>query len=539
MKVVSAGIKGGEDKREGKTHEEKVKHKIPEPMEVKGGADIELKSRAIEILKFCKNKSNLKYVIENEEKVWKEKGGEYKQKLEWMSGSKFTSFSKLFSAMRDTLIQAGVKAEELKHFEENVADVILEEMDNEDVGLKIVGRCSAAIISGESGEKEIAKRVVEKGIENEIGIGGCADILLEVLRLGRVENIKWAEKLILGNIDCFGRGLKDESSTRACADALAFAVYSGGKEKKERAFKYLERGMENEVSIKDCARVLAYLRSTLRTIEERKRVFTPITNFISRVNLEEGKIIDAWKRSIPSAMFSEIVGRNIYTLKKLEDERPGAAKILYKKFGIADFGRYRVEMLIRQYDEIKETKKPYGIVLYPRDDNNGAFYESSEILNKVSMELKEKGFALRIIECESKQNIARRLIAMNKEYGKMLFAIVGGHGTEDSIVFGGEGKEHKLYKEDLLGRGVRRSSKFFVDNPTIILISCLTGAEGGIAQKLSRIWSARVIAPEAETYIKEIHVDVKNGKPIFDVKYEDDVGKTYIARFPTGKYNIT
>ena len=54
---------------------------------------------------------------------------------------------------------------------------------------------------------------------------------------------------------------------------------------------------------------------------------------------------------------------------------------------------------------------------------------------------------------------------------------------------------------DLRGSGARKAVDFFDENPTFILASCSTGAKEGIAQELSSVFHAKVIAPENPTSV--------------------------------------
>lgn len=124
---------------------------------------------------------------------------------------------------------------------------------------------------------------------------------------------------------------------------------------------------------------------------------------------------------------------------------------------------------------------------------------------------------MRAFECESKQDIARVLIKSEKKYNpegkghKISLLILGGHGSEDSIHFGGWYKRNILYLEDLAGRGVGRTNRFFEKNPTFILASCSTGADRGIGQELSKTFGAKVIAPKVPTNVEKFYAGKRPG----------------------------
>jgi hypothetical protein len=200
---------------------------------------------------------------------------------------------------------------------------------------------------------------------------------------------------------------------------------------------------------------------------------------------------------------------------------------------------------MQQFKEKDVTDKPYGVILFPRTDHNGAFYNDVQKFRDLLEQLKGE-FLLRVVECESKIDIARALIKFDKKYNlpggkgqKISLLIIGGHGTEKSIQFGDKSDEmHRLVSSDLGGRGLHKTGKFFEDNPTIILESCSTGANRGIAQELSDIFDAKVIAPEVPTTVMSYHASKRRGQERFrfharyltfdgkDVKnvYNDGVG---------------
>jgi hypothetical protein len=210
-------------------------------------------------------------------------------------------------------------------------------------------------------------------------------------------------------------------------------------------------------------------------------------------------------------------------IQELEMRRPGSVGTLHKEFGIKNFARYSWDLLTRQYDDRNRTDSPYGIVLYPRYDHNGAFFQDRAVFDTLLNDLGAKA-GIRVMEAGSTYEIVRRLIALDKRYGrthKISFAIVGGHGAKENIEFSQGVEKYRLSLEDLLGRGAPRTSKFFEASPTFILNSCSTGQEGGIGQKLSQTLNANVIAPEHPTSVRLIRATFVEGDLIFEVQYEE------------------
>jgi hypothetical protein len=230
---------------------------------------------------------------------------------------------------------------------------------------------------------------------------------------------------------------------------------------------------------------------------------------------------------------------DLQTMLSLEKKQKGSVKRLLENYGIKEFYRYPEEMLLAQLDEEKNDQ-PYGIVVFPRGDHNTAFDQDVEVLNKLFNQTRGY-YGLKVFEIESKIAFARDLIKLKKYENKISFMVFGGHGSEDSIAitekeiagdyFGQTAK--KIKTEDFDSKGTARVKDFFVENPKIILVSCSTGAkEDGIAQKISQVYGAEVIAPNKDTSLKDIETTYDDyGKPKFDVVYaSEEDKKTFNAK---------
>jgi hypothetical protein len=139
---------------------------------------------------------------------------------------------------------------------------------------------------------------------------------------------------------------------------------------------------------------------------------------------------------------------------------------------------------------------------------------------------------LRIFECASKIDLVRLLLKLRGRYDsgthpahqqhKISFAVIGGHGTKNSIHFGASESLGSLTIEDLQGRGTTRVNSFFEQHATLILVSCTTGAEGGIGEKLSHTLGVTVIAPDVPTRMSSMRVTKQDSNNlVFNVEYKD------------------
>lgn len=95
-------------------------------------------------------------------------------------------------------------------------------------------------------------------------------------------------------------------------------------------------------------------------------------------------IRDAWLESTKKDNMPRIIAKNLSAIRLLEQKEPGIVQRLYEEFGIRDFARYPEELLISQDKNQKDIQQPYGIVIYPRNDHNGAFYIYGAIAGIIS-----------------------------------------------------------------------------------------------------------------------------------------------------------
>ena len=279
-------------------------------------------------------------------------------------------------------------------------------------------------------------------------------------------------------------------------------------------------------------------------------------------------IVDKWREakvSLGNDRYRESYWNNLEAAGELEASQPGSAKKLYETYRIANFGRYETDMLLRQL-EMADTDTPYGVIVYPEADHNGAFFQNSQQLYDASLQLRVGGFETRIVEAGSQRELARRLLRLHKKYSpagnKFSFAIVGGHGSPNSVALGNEksisppplpdAKKTEAERErelemwrltqstdtgsfetsDLLeGDGINRAlEEWFESNAPKVLVSCSTGAKGGIAERASTQTSGEVIAPKIPTNVKKIEVTFDGqGKPVFAVEYSEGTAARYAA----------
>ena len=188
----------------------------------------------------------------------------------------------------------------------------------------------------------------------------------------------------------------------------------------------------------------------------------------------------------------------------LELERPGSAKTLHERFGIRWFSRYPLWTLIKQYDERDVAEKPYGVFLSATVDTSRAFFSKNDrtVVASVMSQLSDCGHSLRIIECETRSEIADKLANMHSTYGvshAMSFLFIRAHANKGLIDLSLDPDEGDIDMTHLDDAAFVASLNHFTEHPTIILDVCGVGRRGGIGQKLSDAFSATTYTPKGRT----------------------------------------
>lgn len=276
----------------------------------------------------------------------------------------------------------------------------------------------------------------------------------------------------------------------------------------DRAMKLIDQTSLPEIKTLALNKLPVYMR------EKQAR------EIVSKYNLDPDKMLNNWRASTTNGTgdLQEALDLNIASIVSLEQERPGISSILNSEFGINNFGRYPKDMLIAQNDSREKTDLPYGTVIYPYSDNNGDFYNDIKVFEKLFKQIKGK-YEIRIFEVRSPLEMVSALNASRKKFGKISFAIIGGHGEADAIAFGESTRETLLQKQ-VATNGASALSLAFVEKPSIVLVSCSTGQLGGIGKEISKL-GARVVGPEGISNIVDISAKLNAGRVELNARYYD------------------
>lgn len=280
------------------------------------------------------------------------------------------------------------------------------------------------------------------------------------------------------------------------------------------------------------------------TESEKQASREVIRSIVSRMGLDEARFYDADKYMPNRASRQSVEGNyvdNIVAAQALERSAAGSVKKLVSDYGILTFARYPKDVLLKQIEKEEDTESPYGVVLYPREDWNGAFYGSPEKFSELASSGEVAGMNVRIFECEGKIDAVKKLIALNRKYGshqKISFALVGGHGNSDAFSFGVWDK-NRVFKGDLTGHASEELRKFFDEEATLVLNACSTGGDLGIGEMMSRLHAIKVIAPDVPTALRSIRVDRKEGHLVVSVGYrQTEDGSNALRHYNKGALEV-
>jgi hypothetical protein len=320
---------------------------------------------------------------------------------------------------------------------------------------------------------------------------------------------------IMGNLD-----------HEACHNFVGYLYEYSDPEQQHEIENRIQEFINNpNTSDRSIADILSTVLVNKRNQKASAKARGIISGILNRIGVGK-EAIKAWVQSGPQRE-SFVIGNNLRAILELEKKAPGAARWLAKEYGVLDFARYPLELLEQQYANRDDKSKPYGIVIFPRADHNSAFYQDKNVFVSMMKQLADQ-YYLRVAEAESKVGVIKRLVKFTAQYGPISFAFIGGHGSPGRIQFGESFAGYdSLTTEDLTGQGAKRAGKFFVDQSTIILASCSTGRDSGIAQQLSERLNATVIAPNTDTSIAKVEISFDQNHPTFNVKYTGRSEKYY------------
>jgi hypothetical protein len=257
---------------------------------------------------------------------------------------------------------------------------------------------------------------------------------------------------------------------------------------------------------------------------------TAAAKLLDSYGLKPFTFLDVWERS--HSTLYKAFEYNLSAVQRLEKEQPGICAILNKRFKIWNFGRYKPEVLLKQYREMDDLRLPYGVLVTSLSDvseenpkySDGYFHKDwLKCIKDFSEEL-GTDYALRIGECENVMDLARFMQMLKTTYSKdrqANFGIFTGHGNSSQFFLGNkENQINYLTKVDLADSRFQKYRQVFSPHAKLVIDACDTGQDGAFAEELSAEFNAQVIAPMSRTSLKRIKVHVKTPRfIILDVEY--------------------
>lgn len=263
---------------------------------------------------------------------------------------------------------------------------------------------------------------------------------------------------------------------------------------------------------------------------------------IEKAGLNPRKAITAWRKTTSTTDVRQnefrfsgdgAVNYNFVAMQILEQKQKGICKILAEEFNIYDFARYPQHILLDMVANRNILDIPYVTLVMPRSDWNCAFYQEKHLpipkplLGSIYSQLKQYGFALRIIEADGKKNLLSLLNGFKEKYEKrgnqkISALFLFGHGDEGSLQLNGDENGTMRNSDDYLcADDFDNITPYGVSDLPIVLGSCSNGIEGGMAEKASRRTRAaiRASAIVGNTQYVDIGYFRSSKRLWFDVRY--------------------
>lgn len=167
-----------------------------------------------------------------------------------------------------------------------------------------------------------------------------------------------------------------------------------------------------------------------------------------------------------------------------------AARDLHNSLGIRFFLRYSRSALIEAQANMRTSDgRPLLLAAFNKNDWNSAFYREGMGLDPLL-----RHYRVLIVEVDSETDFYNRVRAISTEHGRISAAVIGGHGLPDSILLGAQTELGRIDTTD--GTELSALRGYFVDRPTVVLISCSTGEnEKAVGAVIANSWGAEVFAP--------------------------------------------
>ena len=171
------------------------------------------------------------------------------------------------------------------------------------------------------------------------------------------------------------------------------------------------------------------------------------------------------------------------------------------------------------------------------DDNNAFDLDRNNVKNifdQLSQVSERSECLLRVVQVREGVTLARTLLSLDTKYGeknKISHLILSGHGSNNSILLGNHGVK-ELKSQEINTELAHRIFEVLDPKAKIVLDSCSTGFENGLAKKLADESKRTVISAAYPTETVEYEVLVSDGKIDLNAKF-------YGEKDTTPRINVT
>lgn len=220
------------------------------------------------------------------------------------------------------------------------------------------------------------------------------------------------------------------------------------------------------------------------------------------------------------------ISNTLKTAKELHEYNPLCIPYLSDTYGINVYGRYSTKILIEMFESREShSVTPNVLVIYAREDTNNALINGRPAIAALDLELNKLGYKLRVIECSNIQELSTNTLRSYTKFGKPSGLIIFAHGTIDSIILS-DAANGSLEFEQLMstreGKIIKNGLHRAGTSLDLVFISCSTGANNGIASRLSKELEVKITAPIVDTALKSIQPSLSNGQLVLTPDYTDE-----------------
>ncbi len=257
-----------------------------------------------------------------------------------------------------------------------------------------------------------------------------------------------------------------------------------------------------------------------------ERDFYPVWNGNLTSPEEAENEVGSLRRKIICEQQRHYVVKNMERMMDLEYLRPGICVELYEKFGIRNFARHPIDVWVEQFD-YRNTPGKFVVVWSSLVDHNGGLRDEEGMLYRAL----EKHFLFRICEGSTPEEDYLR---MYDRYVKrfsgstIVLGVVEDHSDGENLCGSGVGKADI---QKWWYRHGQTISDLFEEGATLVLNSCSTGKESGLAQEISQHHPLICVGPAEPAGIAswKLGFSADSKPPSVEVEYLNKNGKSVSA----------